>query len=317
MNRLDRLTAILTHLQSKRYVRANDIAQRFEISLRTVYRDIRALEEAGIPVIGEAGLGYSLVEGYRLPPLMFTKEEAVSFLMAEKIMEKVVDGESSSPLQSAMYKIKSVLKSHEKDVLEEMTPNIAVVKNRNAQPYTGKHISLRVILSQLSEKKAIRISYTSFQDESTTQRILEPVGVYFSFEQWYLIAWCRLRKAYRTFRVDRINDIQTTEEQFDDRHPTLQAYLKKVEKEAELTKVIIGVPQKIHKYLKDQKFNYGFVMEQPKGDCMELTFMTSCLEDFSRWLLMMGDQVTILQPLVLKEKIREILEKMLAKLKIS
>ncbi len=317
MNRIDRLTAILTHLQSKRFVRAIDIAKRFGISLRTVYRDIRALEEAGVPVFGEAGLGYSLVEGYRLPPLMFTKEEAVSFLMAEKIMEKWVDQESSSPLQSAMFKIRSVLKSQEKDVLEEMTPNIEIRKNKNTHTYAGKHISLRVILSQLSEKKAIRISYTSFHDESATQRTLEPVGVYFNYEQWYLIAWCRLRKAYRTFRVDRINDIQTTDEQFNDRHPTLQSYLIKVEKEAELTKVVIEVSKKIHKYLKDQKFNYGFVMERPKGEFMELTFMTASLEDFSRWLLMMGDQVTILQPLVLKERIKGILEKMLEKLKIS
>lgn len=79
MNRIDRLTAILTHLQTKRLVKAQHLADRFNISLRTVYRDIRALEEAGVPIIGEAGAGYSLLEGYRLPPVMFTQEEAMAF----------------------------------------------------------------------------------------------------------------------------------------------------------------------------------------------------------------------------------------------
>ena len=89
MNRLDRISAILIQLQSRRVVKAADIADRFNISLRTVYRDIRSLEEAGIPLIGEAGVGYSLADGYRLPPVMFTREEATAFLTAEKFIEKL------------------------------------------------------------------------------------------------------------------------------------------------------------------------------------------------------------------------------------
>ena len=115
MNRIDRLTAIVTQLQSKRLTKAGEIAKRFSISLRTVYRDMRALDEAGIPIIGEAGQGYSLVEGYRLPPVMFTQEEAQSFLVAEKIFEKVTDKGSSEHFHSAMLKIKAVLKTTEKD----------------------------------------------------------------------------------------------------------------------------------------------------------------------------------------------------------
>ncbi len=79
MNRIDRVTAILIQLQSKKIVRAQEIAERFSISLRTVYRDIKTLEEAGIPIAGEAGVGYSIMEGYRLPQVMFTKEEAIAF----------------------------------------------------------------------------------------------------------------------------------------------------------------------------------------------------------------------------------------------
>src|SRR6476660_10142584 len=105
MNRIDRVTAILIQLQSKKIVKAQDIAERFNISLRTVYRDIKTLEESGVPVIGEAGIGYSIMDGYRLPPVMFTKEEATAFLTAEKLIEKLTDPSSDENYKSAMFKI--------------------------------------------------------------------------------------------------------------------------------------------------------------------------------------------------------------------
>ena len=91
MNRIERISSILIQLQSKNTIKAKEIADRFEISLRTVYRDIRSLEEAGVPLIGEAGIGYSLVDGFRLPPILFTKEEAMALITAEKLVEKVTD----------------------------------------------------------------------------------------------------------------------------------------------------------------------------------------------------------------------------------
>src|SRR6201996_6816485 len=126
MNRIDRISAILIQLQSRRVVKAQDIADRFEISLRTVYRDIRTLEEAGIPIIGEAGVGYSLMDGYRLPPVMFTKEEATAFLTAEKFVEKLTDTSTRASHRSAMDKIRAILKTTEKDLLEDMDGNIEV-----------------------------------------------------------------------------------------------------------------------------------------------------------------------------------------------
>src|ERR1700741_4212443 len=102
MNRIDRVTAILIQLQSKRVVKAQEIADRFAISLRTVYRDIKTLDEAGIPIIGEAGIGYSIMEGYRLPPVMFTREEATALLTAEKLVEKLTDTSTQQTYQGAM-----------------------------------------------------------------------------------------------------------------------------------------------------------------------------------------------------------------------
>jgi len=86
--RFDRIVEILIQLQSKRVVKAQELADRFDVSLRTIYRDIKSLEQAGVPLIGEAGMGYSIMDGYRLPPVSFSKEEALCFVATEKLAEK-------------------------------------------------------------------------------------------------------------------------------------------------------------------------------------------------------------------------------------
>ncbi|WP_439482852.1 helix-turn-helix transcriptional regulator [Cyclobacterium plantarum] len=310
MNRLDRLTAILTQLQSKRLIRANEIAERFGVSLRTVYRDMRALEEAGVPIIGEAGQGYALVDGYRLPPVMFTREEALSFLVAEKVIEKVADRESSKNFQAAVYKIKSVFRQPEKDVIEHLSSHIQV-RRKNSLQAAGKEQVLQGVLDSLSENKLIEICYTSFVEEQTTTRILEPIGVYFAFEQWYMIAYCRLRKDYRTFRLDRINGLKVMGEKFEGEHPSLQTYLEKIEKEENLTKVVIATKKSMVKYLHSQLYDQGFVLKEDCGETVLLTFMTCSIEGFMRWIIMMADEVTIIQPQELKDRLKELLETML------
>src|SRR6478609_11993277 len=107
MNRIDRLAAILIQLQSRRLVKAQDIADKFSISLRTVYRDVRALEEAGVPILGEAGIGYKLMEGYKLPPVMFNQDEASALLTAAKLMQSKTDAKSAQLYASALDKIKA------------------------------------------------------------------------------------------------------------------------------------------------------------------------------------------------------------------
>src|SRR6187551_2368972 len=128
MNRIDRLTAILIHLQTKRVVKADEIAKRFEISLRTVYRDVKSLMEAGVPVGSEAGKGYFIVDGFHLPPVMFTQEEASAMLMASKLVEKMTDKSIQRTFESALMKIKSVLHDNQKDHLENLQSYIKVFR---------------------------------------------------------------------------------------------------------------------------------------------------------------------------------------------
>lgn len=307
MNRIDRVTAILIHLQSKRVIKAQEIAARFRISLRTVYRDIKTLEEAGVPVIGEAGSGYTLMEGYRLPPVMFTTEEATAFITAEKLIEKLTDSSTEESYKSAMYKVRAILRSTEKDFLETIDERIEVVRNPWLPPVDRKVHPLQAILKSIAGKTVLNIHYFATHSQEKTERNVEPVGVFFQGGNWHLIAFCRLRNDYRDFRTDRISALQSTDKAFDKEHPTLKVYLKQIAKEKNLTPVVMRVSKSVVPYLQEQKYYNGFVSEETIGDQVEMTFLTSSLEGFSRWYVMFGDQAEIITPGNLKTRVLSLL----------
>lgn len=303
MNRFDRITAILIQLQSKKIVKAQDLADRFDISLRTVYRDIRSLEEAGVPVYGEAGVGYSLVDGYRLPPVMFTREEAMTFVTAEKFMEQFTDQATRASYQSAMYKMKAVLRSDEKDLVENIEDSILIRKRSKQNPNAPDNI-LDSLLKCISENCVAKVKYTALNAEQSTERTIEPIGIYHENQYWYVVAWCHLRKDYRQFRTDRVSNIQITSEKFHKKHPSFKDYLENVEKEHVLETVKIAVPKMVARYLQNQKYNYGFVSEIEKNNRIEMTFKTMSIEGFARWMLMFADQSKILEPAYMRDQMK-------------
>jgi len=306
MNRIDRVTAILIHLQSRRVVKAQDIAERFNISLRTVYRDVRTLEEAGIPLVGEAGVGYSIMDGYRLPPVMFTQEEAIAFLTAEKLVEKLTDESTKESYTSAMYKIRSVLRSAEKEYIEHMDDHIEVIGNAYLPKDLNMANPLQSILKSISCKRVLTIDYFANHSQEQTKRNIEPVGVFYLGSYWHLIAFCQLRNDYRDFRTDRISRIEATDLPFRKTHPSLKTYLKQISKEKELHTVVMLLDKHIVQFIGDQKYYNGFVSQREAGDRLEMTFLTSSLEGFARWYLMFGDRAEIVEPAVLKARIGEL-----------
>lgn len=308
MNRIDRLTAILIQLQSRRVVKAQDMADRFGISLRTVYRDIRSLEEAGVPILGEAGVGYSLMEGYRLPPVMFSMEEATAFLTAEKLVEKLTDASTRSSYQSAMYKVKAVLRSQEKDHIEVMEQHIEVVENAYLPDRAGNMMVLQDILKAIGQKRVLAMDYFSEYNQQQTTREAEPVGIFYRDRYWYLIAYCRLRQDYRHFKAESISRLKITETVFEKTHPVLGSFLTRMSKEKDLQKVVIRIAKGILKYLGDEKYYHGFVSQKETGNGIELTFLSSSLQGLARWFLMFGDQADVLQPASLRELIKQQLE---------
>lgn len=302
MNRIDRITAMLIQLQSKKVIKAQDIAERFHISLRTVYRDIRTLEEAGVPIIGEAGIGYSIMEGYRLPPVMFTRDEATAFLTAEKLLEKFTDDATASSYKSAMYKVRAVLRSTEKTLLENIEEHIEVI--RKVMPFNDSGVgnTLPTILKGISEKKVLRIRYEAFHSDETTDRNIEPLGIFYSNGYWHTVAFCRLRNDYRDFRTDRMLKLSVTDEVFQKEHPSLKSYLEKTSRQEQLETIVVRVDHHAAKYLGVQKYYYGFVREEKNDLWVEMTFLSPQDTSFERWFITFADHAEIVSPASLKKR---------------
>lgn len=316
MNRIERISAILIQLQSKKIVRGQDLADRFSISLRTVYRDIKVLEESGVPIVGEVGTGYSLMDGYRLPPVMFTKEEAVAFLTAEKLVSKLTDPSTYKVYQSAMFKIKAVLTSDDKAHVEKMGDYIEVIKSPYFPERTKTDDHIQTILNCVSQKKILAMDYFANHNKQSTSRNVEPIGIFLMANQWYLIAFCWLRNDYRTFRIDRIKKSLLIDQDFKKQHPSLKNYLREIVKEKkELVTIVIRIKNTALKYIGEQKFYNGFVSEKTVNDYTEMTFLTASLEGFARWYMMLGDHAEIVTPAALKLRVKDISKKILKTVK--
>lgn len=308
VKRFDRIVAILIQLQSRRIVKAQDLADRFQVSLRTIYRDIRTLESSGVPIASEAGIGYSIMEGYRLPPVMFTREEAGSFVAAEKLMQKFTDKSLGAYYESAMYKLKSVLRGKEKDWVAALESQVMIDP---AQKLFNDAIpnALEILLECIAEKKQVYLKYQALEADNPSERNIEPVGLFHENNYWYVLGFCHLRKAYRQFRTDRILQILRTVKLFTLEHGSIDDIRNK-KNEIPKIKVRIQVDKKIAKYINGSKQHYGFISEEEKKDKVEMIFMITDLKDgFPRWYMMFGDYAKILEPESLKERVKELLKK--------
>lgn len=223
--RLTRLTAILTLLQSKKLLTATQIADKFGMSKRTAYRDIKALEESGVPIFTEEGKGYSLMEGYNLPPIMFTEQEANALITASVLIEKNKDQSLIDNHNLAISKIKAVLRYSNKDKATYLSERMAYFKNYKREITSDNLAIIQVAITNLN---LIKIEYLSLGKGEKTQRIIEPQALYHSRENWILIAWCHLRKDYREFRLDKILSVQQVNKKFKDRDFNLHAYFQEV-----------------------------------------------------------------------------------------
>lgn len=313
MNRLDRLTAILIQLQTKKIVKAEEIANHFEISLRTVYRDIKALTEAGVPVGAEPGKGYFIVDGFHLPPVMFTRDEASSMLLAAKLVEKMTDRSIQKKYDTALMKIKSVLRDAEKDHLESLQSHIQVFRYAAEEQKDYPDHFLGEIQNAIVTKEVLKLDYFSHNQGESTSREVEPIGMYYYSMAWHLIAWCRLRNGYRDFRTDRIQTLTRTGKTFDARNLiSFQEYLKTIQANECVQQIVVLFDKPLDGFMVRAKHYYGYVSQEDLGDKVRIIFMNNSLRFFCKGILMHGDQAEIESPEEAKMIMRELAEELAA-----
>lgn len=221
MNRVDRLFGIVTLLQSRKFVSAERISEKFEISVRTVYRDIKAIGEAGIPVSFEPNKGYFIVPGYFTPPVSFTLDEANALLLSQSLIGGFGDRSVQTNFDSALTKVKAVLKQIDKEKIDFLDQSI---KLQLPQRLNYEFDYLAEIQQAITEQKQVRISYFSLKEE-LLDRVVEPIGLVFYAFSWHLIGYCQLRKDYRDFKIDRIRELRKTMNPFEvEKHISISEY---------------------------------------------------------------------------------------------
>lgn len=305
MNRIDRLVATVLLLQSRRLIRAQDIAEHFGISIRTVYRDLHALDEAGVPLSAEAGEGYSLVPGYHLPPVMFTQEEASALFIGSEFVAHLTDASLQQHMQSALLKIRAVLPEDKQDYLERLQ-EVTAIHVRPPLPLSGfRDDALATIQAALVQRRILALEYFSNHRDSFTKRQVEPLALLYYSNHWHLIAYCRLREDYRDFRTDRIKALRTCDEIFaEHKEFSVKAYLQNLYRLENPQVVQVIFAPETARWVRERN-PFGLVEAQERERGVLLTFMVPRLDAIADWLLSFGTNIEIVSPCELKDLLAE------------
>ncbi|MCZ6592325.1 MAG: YafY family protein [Alphaproteobacteria bacterium] len=224
MRRADRLFQIVQYLRGGRLTTAARLAETLEVSERTIYRDIADLQASGVPIDGEAGVGYVMRNGYDLPPLMFTRDEIVALVAGARLIRAWGGAAMARAAEEALVKIESVLPDAERAranqveihaIAQEMTPQV--------------RLRIDEIEHAVEERRRLALAYIDAEDR-TTERTVRPLGLWFWGKVWTLVAWCELRNDFRMFRLDRITRMDNGGEVFrPERGKTLTDFYRTME----------------------------------------------------------------------------------------
>lgn len=199
------------------------MAKKFDVSLRTIYRDIKKLEEAGVPIITEEGKGYSIMDGYTVSPVQFKQEEVNALITAEKIIAETENKSLIKNFENALVKIKSTFQSNMQTKSELLDAKMLVLSSNKKSKESN---SLSAVQLAMTNFYTLFIKYEKVHTGEISEREIEPAAIYSYDEVWIVIAWCKLRNDYRSFRLDKILEQKVLNKKFVDRKFDLGKYFK-------------------------------------------------------------------------------------------
>jgi predicted DNA-binding transcriptional regulator YafY len=303
MNRIDRLFAILLSLQNNKRVRSQDLADKFHVSKRTIYRDIVALNESNVPVVSLPGEGYELMPGYYLPPVNFTETEAVVLILGTQLLKQQAAGTVTVGAEQALEKIAAVLPGNVRERVEALTSIIGFFTDKDR--FNLDDPRLIIFQNAIQNKRVVHLRYHGFDRDVTTERVLEPHQLYYAMGAWYVEGFCRLRREMRTFRLSRIEKLTLGTDGF-----VKRSHERRVR--GETTTVKIRFDQKIVRWVRERQ-HYGFVKERASGNKQGgaiMTYQVLKLADIMPWTLSWGAGAEAFEPKEFREMVRNEVRKM-------
>jgi len=295
MNRTDRLMGILLELQARGELRAEDLARTFEVSVRSVYRDMQALSETGVPVVATPGKGYRLMEGYFLPPLSFTPAEAALLLLGGEFVRGRVDPELRRAADDALRKLAGVLPTERR---------AEVARRRGEILFTGpsrESSHLMRARTAIEERRVLHLLYHAYRRAEPEPREVEPVKLVYLADAWHIAAYCRLRQASRLFRLDRIDRLEVLEERFtlSERHTVGP---DPVEVWDRFPEARVRFSPEAHRWIRERP-PYFFRREETDPASPIFTFSLRDEPALVSWLLGWGDSAEVLHPPHLRDRL--------------
>jgi predicted DNA-binding transcriptional regulator YafY len=300
MNRMDRLFGLVLQLQVHGRRTARDLAGAFEVSQRTIYRDVQALCEAGVPVVAMQGQGYALTEGYFLPPLMFTGLEAGALSIGADYVARSLGAPFRAAAESAQAKLGNALTAESKRELREVQESVQIVQNET-QP---AHRSLRELRDAILGRRVLEITYHTYGRPAPRERLVEPYGLLHFGHAWQLLAYCRLRQSPRVFRLDRIDRVVLLDERFE-RSADMHVRTRPRESSEHVTSVVVRVRTTSVRWLLEER-PYGLVSENIDADFTNLVFAVRDVDRLTRWLFRWADEIEVRSPESVRHRMRDI-----------
>ncbi|WP_339322680.1 YafY family protein [Paenibacillus sp. FSL W8-0194] len=312
MNRTDRLLAIVLELQSRKIVRAEELAERFETSVRTIYRDMQALSEANVPVVGAPGQGYSLMEGYFLPPVSLTAAEAVALLLGGEFVQKKLEPNYGVHAVSANAKIEAVLPEAVRAEAGRIRATMRLLQTPEADAGRMERENLELVRRALLERKKIRFRYVKAgpgtEGSRVSERTAAPYGLIYDRGAWLLVAACELRGDIRHFRVSRMSELcvlacgYELPGGFD-----LEKYRPADDRELV---ILLSADRTIEGRIRESDNYYIDALEE-HPDGLHIRMRVRRIEEVLHWIMGWGSAMTVLEPEALRERIRKEAEKLL------
>lgn len=312
MNKTDRLLAIVLELQRCKVVRAEDLAATFETSVRTIYRDMQALSEAGVSIIGAPGQGYSLMEGYFLPPVSFTVEEAVTLLIGTEFVEQWFDTRYGGKSRTSRGKIEAILPETVRSEASRIRKSFRFIGSAKDAARIQERAYVEVIRRAILEERKIRFRYSKSIAETNGNRqsirTVAPYGLVIVQGAWVLIGWCELRQSIRHFRLSRMMELIDLEDRFEKPKTFLLDEYQPPDDRNVRVKVL--VQSDIADKVKESSNFYTETMEE-HADGLHVTFRVRQPEELLHWVLGLGGGAVVLEPESFRHRVKMELEKML------
>ena len=294
MNRIDRLFATLLLLQSKKRIRSQDLAEQFGIGRRTVYRDVSALMEMGVPILSLPGEGYEMMPGFYLPPLLFTPDEAGALFLGAHMLIQQAEGSVVREVEGALGKITAVLPLPSRRKAERLTGIIRFFNENGRFNLDNPH--LLILQRAILEQRAVRIQYHSYNKNETTERVVDPYKLLFSNGVWYVEGHCHLRQAMREFRLDRVDGLQLLPDAFEKKATPLTY--------TDTIAVKIRFDADIVRWVRERQ-HYSFVEEEADANGTIMRYAIHTLQEIVPWLHGWGAAAEPLSPPELRRQIHE------------